>query len=78
MREAVTKFKLSKIVAKSGKHYSSPRIYLPTQLTQDSGFPFKGDKIHLYVKVKGRKLIVQRASRQKLLRYGKLEEAPKS
>jgi len=74
MREVVARFKLSKRLAKGGKQYTSPRIYLPTQLVQDSSFPFKGDSIPVYVKVKGRKLIVQRASRQKLIRYGKLEE----
>jgi len=74
MRDALVKLVLSKRLVKGGKYYSSPRIYLPTKLTQDSNFPFKGDNISLYVKIKGRKLIIQRASRQTLLRYGKLEE----
>ena len=74
MREAVAKFILSKRLVKGGKYYTSPRIYLPTKLTQDSSFPFKGDDIPIYVKIKGRKLIIQRASRQTLIKYGKLEE----
>jgi len=74
MKEAVAKFILSKRLVKNGKYYTSPRIYLPTKLTQDSSFPFKGDDIPIYVKIKGRKLIIQRASRQTLLKYGKLEE----
>jgi len=74
MKEAVAKFILSKRLVKGGRYYTSPRIYLPTKLTQDSSFPFKGDDIPIYVKIKGRKLIIQRASRQTLLKYGKLEE----
>ncbi len=74
MREAVAKFILSKRLVNGGKYYTSPRIYLPTKLTQDSSFPFKGDDIPIYVKIKGRKLIIQRASRKTLLKYGKLEE----
>ena len=70
----MAKFILSKRLVKGGRYYTSPRIYLPTKLTQDSSFPFKGDDIPIYVKIKGRKLIIQRASRQTLLKYGKLEE----
>ena len=74
MKEAVAKFVLSKRFVKGGKYYSSPRIYIPTKLTQDSSFPFKGDEISVYIKIKGRKLIIQKASKQTLLKYGKFEE----
>jgi hypothetical protein len=74
MREAVAKFVLSKRLVKGGKYYSSPRIYLPTKLTEDSSFPFKGDDIPVFIKIKGRKLIIQKASRQTLLKHGKLDE----
>jgi len=45
-----------------GTTYRSPRIYLPTKLTDDSSFPFKEGDI-LSIKVDGRKLIVQRAQK---------------
>jgi hypothetical protein len=42
--------------------YRSPRIYLPTKLTDDSSFPFKEGDI-LSVKVDGRKVMIQRLRR---------------
>jgi hypothetical protein len=42
--------------------YRSPRIYLPTKLTDDSSFPFKEGDI-LSVKVDGRKVMIQRVRR---------------
>lgn len=77
MKETIAKFVLSKRLVKSGKYYTSPRIYLPTKLTQDSSFPFKGDDIPVFVKIKGKKLIIQRASRQTLIKYGETEEENK-
>jgi hypothetical protein len=56
--EIVTKLSIAK---RKGKHviYRSPRIYLPTKLTDDSLFPFKeGDK--LKTKITGHKLIVEK------------------
>ena len=43
-----------------GTVYRSPRIYLPTKLTDDSSFPFKDGDL-LSIRVDGRKLIVQKA-----------------
>ena len=52
------------VVTKSGKRkgsiYRSPRIYLPTKLTDDSMFPFiGGDRIR--IEVDGKRLIVSHA-----------------
>lgn len=61
VKKIVTKFAVAKKAARlQGMTYRSPRIYLPTKLTDDSTFPFKeGDVIA--VKIDGRKLVVQRA-----------------
>ena len=69
MKEALAKFVLSKKNVK-GKVYFSPRIYLPTKLVSDSSFPFKGEEIFVLVKVKGKKLIVQKATKKTLEKYG--------
>lgn len=51
---------VAKKVASNGQMiYRSPRIYLPTKLTDDSVFPFREGDL-LLVRVDGRKLIVQR------------------
>jgi len=57
---------------KNGKTYESPRIYLPTKLTSDSGFPLTGRMIRVRVRVKGRCLVIERASRKDLARFGEL------
>lgn len=55
----VTKFSIVKKYGKNKAVYKSPRIYLPTKLTEDSAFPLKeGDKVQ--VKIVGKKLIVER------------------
>jgi hypothetical protein len=61
VKKIVTKFAVAKKAARlEGMTYRSPRIYLPTKLTDDSTFPFKeGDVIA--VRIDGRKLVVQRA-----------------
>lgn len=56
--EIITKLSIAK---RKGKNvtYRSPRIYLPTKLTDDSLFPFReGEK--LKVRISGRKLIVEK------------------
>ena len=45
-----------------GTIYRSPRIYLPTKLTDDSSFPFKEGDL-LSIRVDGRKLIVQKTQK---------------
>ncbi len=65
VKKIVTSFAVAKKTAKSGEAiYRSPRIYLPTKLTDDSVFPFKEGDL-LMVKVDGRKLIVQRVRKPK-------------
>lgn len=73
MKEALARFVLSKKNVK-GKIYFSPRIYLPTKLVSDSSFPFKGD-LFVVVKVKDKKLIIQKATKKTLEKYGIKEEA---
>lgn len=64
VKKILTRFAVAKKPARSeGTQYRSPRIYLPTKLTDDSSFPFKeGDLIT--IRVDGRKLIVQRAQKR--------------
>ena len=63
VKKILTRFAVAKKPARSeGTQYRSPRIYLPTKLTDDSSFPFKeGDLLN--IRVDGRRLIVQRAQR---------------
>jgi hypothetical protein len=66
VKKILTRFAVAKKPARSeGIQYRSPRIYLPTKLTDDSSFPFKEGDL-LSIRVDGRKLIVQRAQRSTL------------
>ncbi len=63
VKRILTRFAVAKKPARSeGIVYRSPRIYLPTKLTDDSSFPFKEGDL-LSIKVDGRKLIVHRAQK---------------
>ena len=67
VKKIVTKFSVAK--KKSGREgnvYRSPRIYLPTKLTDDSRFPFREDDL-ISIRVDGRRLIVQRASKAQVM-----------
>lgn len=63
MKKIQTRFAVAKKVGRAEDSiYRSPRIYLPTKLTDDSSFPFKeGDLVS--VKVDGRRLVVQKVRR---------------
>ena len=70
VKKILTRFAVAKKAAESGDTvYRSPRIYLPTKLTDDSSFPFKEGDI-LSVKVDGRKVMIQRISRAVSQRNG--------
>ena len=56
-----------------GRVYESPRIYLPTKLTTDSNFPFAKGSLRLYVKVAGKRLLVERAAPAVLKRFGRIK-----
>jgi len=63
VKKILTKFAVAKKTSQTGDMvYRSPRIYLPTKLTDDSVFPFKEGDL-LMVRVDGRKLVVQKARR---------------
>ena len=72
LKEALAKFVLSKKRV-GGKTYFSPRIYIPTKLATDSSFPFRGEEVYVLVKVKGKRLVVQKASKKILAKYGVAE-----
>lgn len=55
----VTKFSIVKKYGKNKAIYKSPRVYLPTKLTEDSAFPFKEGEL-IQVKIMGKKLIVEK------------------
>jgi hypothetical protein len=60
----------------NGKTYESPRIYLPTRLTSDSGFPLTGRLVRVRVRVEGRRLFIEKASKKDLGRFGELPPKP--
>ena len=63
VKKILTRFAVAKKAASNGDTvYRSPRIYLPTKLTDDSSFPFKEGDI-LSVRVDGRKVLIQRVRR---------------
>src|SRR5438094_10619479 len=63
VKKILTRFAVAKKPARSERtQYRSPRIYLPTKLTDDSSFPFKEGDL-LSVKVDGRKVMIQRVRR---------------
>ncbi len=63
VKKILTRFAVAKKPARSaGTQYRSPRIYLPTKLTDDSSFPFKEGDL-LTIRVDGRKLIVQKTQK---------------
>jgi hypothetical protein len=72
MKEAVASFVVTKKRMQNGRVYESPRIYLPTKLTTDSSFPFLGASNKLYVRVAGKRLVVEHAPREVLKRFGRL------
>ena len=72
MKEAVASFVITKKRMQNGRIYESPRIYLPTKLTTDSNFPFLKGSLKLYVRVAGKRLVVERAPREVLKRFGRL------
>ncbi|MGA2971480.1 MAG: hypothetical protein ABSE39_02510 [Candidatus Bathyarchaeia archaeon] len=72
MKEAVASFVVTKKRMQNGRIYESPRIYLPTKLTTDSNFPFAKASLKLYVRVAGKRLVVERAPNTVLRRFGRL------
>lgn len=64
--KVVTKFAVAKKRGKTGAVYRSPRIYLPTKLTDDSTFPFKGEE-DVLVRINGKKLVIQKFSERRKL-----------
>jgi len=75
MKEAVASFVVTKKRMQNGRVYESPRIYLPTKLTTDSNFPFVKGSVKLYVRVAGKRLVVERAPRMILKRFGRLKRS---
>jgi hypothetical protein len=69
VKQVTTKISVvKKLGKKKGSVYRSPRIYLPTKLTDDSMFPFiEGEQVR--VEVIGEKLVITRfGSRKRRLR----------
>ena len=68
VKKILTRFAVAKKAAETGATvYRSPRIYLPTKLTDDSIFPFKEGDL-LVVRVDGRRLVVQRVRKPQEVR----------
>ena len=71
VREALAKFKMSKKVSPDGAAYFSPRLYLPMKLVSDSSFPFRNEELQVLVKIRGRRLIVEKPSTRTLEKLGR-------
>jgi len=71
MKDGVASFVVTKKRMPDGRIYESPRIYLPTKLTTDSNFPFSKGALRLYVRVSGKRLLVERAGSVVLKRFGR-------
>ncbi len=77
VKKIITRFAVAKKPARSeGTTYRSPRIYLPTKLTDDSSFPFREGDL-LSIKVNGRKLIVQKAQKSQAVNMSSQEPRQK-
>jgi hypothetical protein len=74
MKEALANYKVTKKQAKTGRVYASPRIYLPTKLVSDSSFPFKDESLKVYVRIKGKQLIVKKATNHHRRKFGEQVE----
>jgi len=61
--KVLTKYSIAKKKGKSGAIYRSPRIYLPTKLTDDSTFPFK-DEEDVLVRISARRLMVEKVPKK--------------
>jgi len=72
LKEGVASFVVTKKRMPDGRVYESPRIYLPTKLTTDSNFPFAKGSLRLYVRVSGKRLLVERAAPMVLRRFGRV------
>lgn len=77
MKEAVASFVITKKRMQNGRIYESPRIYLPTKLTTDSNFPFMKGSLKLYVRVSGKRLVVERAPNTVLRKFGRFKKRRK-
>jgi hypothetical protein len=63
VNKILTKITIVRKKNKNGKAvYRSPRIYLPTKLTDDSSFPFREGQ-PLLARVVGERLVVERIRR---------------
>ncbi|MEM3736634.1 MAG: hypothetical protein QXJ75_00885 [Candidatus Bathyarchaeia archaeon] len=78
MKEALASYKVTEKQTKTGRAYISPRIYLPTKLVSDSSFPFKDPSLRVHVKIKGKQLIIQKATSRHLKKFGELTEEPEA
>ncbi|MEM2226431.1 MAG: hypothetical protein QXW19_03010 [Candidatus Bathyarchaeia archaeon] len=59
MKEAFANY----IVAKKsirGRVYETARIFIPTKLSTDSSFPFKGKRVRVLIRISGDKLIISK------------------
>jgi hypothetical protein len=70
MLEVLANYVATRKRGKNGKTYESPRIYLPTKLACDSAFPFSGRMVRVRVRVQGGRVVVEKASRKDLERFG--------
>ncbi len=62
--QIVTHLSVATRPSKRNGLYRSPRLYLPTKLTDDSAFPFK-EKEKVVVRVVGERVVVEKFNEEK-------------
>jgi|YelNatPaOPRAMG01_1025707.scaffolds.fasta_scaffold28758_5 hypothetical protein len=43
-----------------GRIYEAGRIFIPTKLSSDSSFPFKGRRVRVLIRISGDKLVISK------------------
>ncbi len=76
MKEAFANYIVIRKTIK-GRSYEAARIFIPTKLSTDSSFPFKGKRVRVLIRISGDKLIIskpksKRAANPKLGKRGRL------
>ena len=54
-----------------GRVYEAGRIFIPTKLSSDSSFPFKGKKVRVLIRISRDKLVISKLRRASNPRSGR-------
>jgi hypothetical protein len=62
MKEALANYIVAKRALR-GRIYEAARIFIPTKLSTDSSFPFRGKRVRVLIRISGDKLVISKAPR---------------